>query len=320
MYSHSANEILSKGILKNDEIFNFEFSPYCEQFQKIYKNLYQILQYESEKYNISNCFLLYLNDRSFNAKAGKINDTSIILINCGIIFWQIKNTTENEQLRKYNTNYNNIFSKIQLLKFEELSLQLNILFTFYHEFAHILQKSESLMFWNSEKNDNKPFSFERHSLEIDADTFSAIHIARSIIDYYEKNFKQFGIKVLEEITIILCSNLFFYISSFGQSDSDLYYFENSHPHPYIRIMRILFTIGKYYEDDIQININKNYIVGKIIDEIFDLQYSQNINNLPKFKDEFSKNYENIYDYLKKISNYEETKINSAIAIYNRFAE
>lgn len=320
MYNKSKKEILSKKILSPNDIFDFELSPYKSQFEKIYESLFKILDYESEKYSLKNCYLLYLNDLSINAKAGTIDGNNLILINCGTILWQLQNTIENEQFQKYNEKYNRSFSKIQSLKFEELSLQINILFTFYHEFAHILQKSESLLSWINEKNVNDNFSIQRHSLEIDADTFSAIHIARHLIEYYEKDFKQFGLIFLEEITKILCSNLFFYISSFGNSDADLYYYENSHPHPFIRIMRILFAIGKYFEDDKEINIKKNDIVSKIIDEIFNLQYSKSINNLPKFQKEVTANYENMFYYLQKISNYDETKINSSISIYNKFAD
>lgn len=320
MYSNSKKEILSRDILKPDEVFDFEFSPYFNQFQKIYNSLWKIMDYECNKYSIKNCFVLYLNDVSVNAKAGKINGINLILINSGTIFWQIKNTIENEKLKKYNERYNKIFSKVQYLKFEELSLQINLLFTFYHEFAHILQKSNTSLFWINERNDNTDFSIEKHSLEIDADTFSAIHIARHLINYYEKDFKQFGIKFLKEVSIILCSNLFFYICSFGKSDSDLYYYENSHPHPFIRIMRILFTVGKYFEDDKQIDIKKNEIVVDIIDEIFDLQNSKDINNLPKFRKEVTENYVNMYHYLEKVSNFKETKINSSVAFYNKFAE
>ena len=278
------------------------------------------MDYECKKYSIKNGHLLYLNDIGINAKAGKIKGINLILINCGTIIWQIKNTIENQKLEKYSENYNKVFSKVQFLKFEELSLQINLLFTFYHEFAHILQKSDNSLFWINERNDNAVYSIERHSLEIDADTFSAIHIARHLIDYYEKDFKQFGIKFLEEVTIILCSNLFFYICSFGNSNSDLYYYENSHPHPFIRIMRVLFTIGKYFENDQQIDIKKNEIVEKILDEIFNLQHSKDINNLQKFSEEVSDNYENMFYYLEKTSNFNEINIKSSVRIYNKLAE
>lgn len=319
-YADSKEKIISKKILNASDIFDFEHSPHHNLFENTYNSLNKILDYESKKYKIKNCFLLYLNDLNVNAKAGKVDETNLILINCGTIFWQIKNVTENENLIKYNQRYNNLFSKIQFLKFEELTLQINILFTLYHEFAHLLQKSENAMFWDSERNTGEPFSIQKHSLEIDADTFSAIHIARHLIDYYEKDFKEFGLSFLREVSIILCSNLFFYICSFGKSNTDIYFENFSHPHPFIRIIRILFTIGKYFEDDKEIGIKKNGLVRSIINEISCLQDAQQTNNFPKFKNEMVNNFENIFYYLEKLSNHEIVKTNSARSIYNKFAD
>ena len=47
------------------------------------------------------------------------------------------------------------------------------------------------------------------------------------------------------------------------------------------------------------------------------QNAYTTNNLPLFKEEISNNYLDIFNYLQEISDYETTKINSAVEIYNR---
>lgn len=317
MYTENSKKIRDNNILNKEDIFDFEFSPHKDRFNDVYLKIHNIFTYEARNYNIENPIILFENNFSVNARARYSKGYNVILINSGTIVWLVENIIENEKLIKFNKLYNQAFSKIQFFNFQELIFQINILFTFHHEFAHLIQNSNQSFNWMNEQVIDSNYSIQKHSLEIDADTYSAIQIARHLIQYYEKDFKNYGINFLEFITIVLGANLFFYISAFGNSNKKLHYYENSHPHPFIRVMRVIFTVGKYYEDDKEINLTKTNIVEKMIDEIFVLQNAYTTNNLPLFKEEISNNYLDIFNYLQEISDYETTKINSAVEIYNR---
>jgi hypothetical protein len=178
----------------------------------------------------------------------------------------------------------------------------------------LLQQSDYLEL-GLEEESKSDFSLYRHALEIDADTFSGIFIARHLIQYYESDFSEFGIEFLEIITTVLCSNLFFYLSSFGAGNKKLYFKENSHPHPFIRVVRLLFTIGKYFQDDYKIKIDKIGIVTKIVDEIFLLQDAYEMNNLSSFRNEMINSTIDIHEYLQELSDNDKLKVQSAIKIY-----
>ncbi|SHF81872.1 hypothetical protein [Chryseobacterium sp. OV279] len=315
MFSEKIEKIIECNIIKADEAFDYEYSPYSERFDKIHNLFWSILGHESYNYNLKDCYFFFANNFSVNAKACRHNNYNLISINSGLVVWLIKNIIENEKLEEYYKKQYGIFQKIQFYSFEELSFQMNLLFTFYHEFAHLLQQSDYLEL-GLEEESKSDFSLYRHALELDADTFSGVFIARHLIQYYEKDFSEFGIEYLESITVILGSNLFFYLSSFSGANKQLYFKENSHPHPFIRVIRILFTIGKYFQDDYKIKIDKIRIVSKIVDEIFFLQDTYKVNNLSSFRNEMIDSTIDIHEYLQELSDYDKLKVQSAIKIYN----
>lgn len=315
MISNKIEKIIEHNIINADEVFDYSYSPYNKRFDKIYNNLWSILGHESQNYNLKDCYFFFANNFSINAKACRHSNFNLISINSGLVVWLIKNIIENEKLEEYYKKKYGIFQKIQFYSFEELAFQMNLLFTFYHEFAHILQQSDYLELGLEEESKSN-FSLNRHALELDADTFSGVYIARHLIQYYEKDFSEFGIEFLERITVILVSNLFFYLSSFSGANKNLYFKENSHPHPFIRVIRILLTIGKYLHDDYKIKIDKIAIVTKIVDEILLLQSAYEENNLPNFRNEMINSTIDIYEYLQEFSDYDKLKVQSAIRIYN----
>ena len=319
MFSDKIKKIIEHNIINAADVFDYEYSPYSERFDKTQNFLWSILIHESRNYNLKESYFFFANNSSVNAKAGRHNNYNLISVNSGLFIWLIKNVVENQKLKEYYKEHYDIFQRIQFYSFEELSFQINLLFTFYHEFAHLLQQSDYLEL-GLEENSKSDFSLYRHALEIDADTFSGIFIARHLIQYYEKDFSEFGIEFLEIITTVLCSNLFFYLSSFGGANKKLYFKENSHPHPFIRVIRLLFTIGKYFQDDYKIKIDKIGIVTKIVDEIFLLQDAYEVNNLSSFRNEMINSTIDIHDYLQELSDHDKLKVKSAVRIYNQRQE
>lgn len=122
--------------------------------------------------------------------------------------------------------------------------QLTMHFTFYHELAHLIQNSEYLETYIYETPvEFKSFDLTKHRLELDADNFSGISIATQSQQYA---IKQFGgdldSKKMEALLVIFSSTLLIYLLSCTTTIEKLYYYENSHPHPIVRILNIILNI------------------------------------------------------------------------------
>lgn len=137
-------------------------------------------------YGIAPAFLFFVNSDTINARAGKrVNNQFLLGINRGTINWLIDNFKSNDTL----VSDNNILLFDGLNPYldspiNNLMYQAGCHYTFYHEMAHLIQQSDYLEL-NMEENPQPIdiFDFDRHLLEIDADTFSALCLGTHIMQY-----------------------------------------------------------------------------------------------------------------------------------------
>ena len=200
-------------------------------------------------YGIAPTFLFFINSDTINARAGRsVNNQFLLGINRGTINWLIDNFKSNKTL----VSDNNILLFDSLNPYLDTSLnnlmyQAGCHYTFYHEMAHLIQQSDCLEL-NMEENPQPidVFDFDRHLLEIDADTFSALCLGTHIMQYSEKLFGENVSKVLVEALIILFSiPIILYLLSFDGNRVEIYYRESTHPHPAIRLTNFLMVLTHY---------------------------------------------------------------------------
>lgn len=307
----------------NIDVFNFQYSPYSSYFEEIFGQLKRILIHESQKYKIDHPLLLFNNCTDVNASAISDSKNFILLLNSGLVVDTIGKTIENEKLVIFNEPFK-ITSKYLGITFEKLIFQYSILFTFYHEFAHFLQRATYISFLETEKLNHIDYQIvEEHFKEIDADNFSAIQLARHISEYCQKKIPQ---DVLREsiigIAAIFIANLLYYLNRFPSSQKKLYFNENTHPHVYIRILNIIGMIARYINIDESlveknIKIKKEDLFEPIVDEVTRLQNVYENQNFEKFRDVITNETDLIVDYLNRIYDTGNPKIISAIDIYNK---
>ncbi|MFY0602600.1 MAG: hypothetical protein JXQ93_01525 [Flavobacteriaceae bacterium] len=212
---------------------------------KFYKETLEI----NKDYGIEPSHLFFINSDTINARATLTsNGHYLIGINRGTINWLIE---------KFKLN-NKLIDESEILLFEKLQpyldtsinklmYQAGCHFTFYHELAHLIQKSPFLEL-SMEENPaiTDCFDIYRHQLEIDADTFSALCIGTHIMQYSEKIFGENISKPLFEAMQVLFSvPIILYLLSFEGNSEDLYYRENTHPHPAIRLTNFLMVLNHY---------------------------------------------------------------------------
>jgi hypothetical protein len=271
-YSNHTDQMIAIFPKLNKEVFNFDLDPDNHEFQKVF-SFYKVTLSENSFYGITPCFLFFRNDTSINAHAAKAADKYLVAINSGTI------TQLSDLFKTLDTNKTLNLISLDISKLgtslNAVMLQFCYHFTFYHEMAHLIQKSEYLEGGLNEIPIKKePYDERRHLLELDADAFSAISLSEHIIQLLEENYRVFNKEDIIDIFALLSATAFNYVLTFNSGSLDLYTYDLVHPHPIIRISYIITNLLSYaaqrFGTDIitmQIKkaiISKAIMIGKIV--------------------------------------------------------
>jgi hypothetical protein len=179
--------------------------------------------------------------------------------------------------------------------------QLAIHFTFYHELAHLIQRSDSQN--ESEvslSSCERQYSERSHIEELDADAFSSICLASHVVQLFENNYPNgSSIEVFEELITVMCATGINYILSFGSMSLPFYLYESSHPHAVIRITEILGHILEYTQQYFGTLQFSNEVRKRITINAFEL--SQEIFGdvlVQSYFEIYTKNFKEINHYLE----------------------
>lgn len=257
-YEVEIENVLNNTDFIKSQIFDISVSPHVDEFVKTF-NFYRATLSNAKKIGVDSSYIFYYNDTSSNAKAGISKGHGIIFFNAGLIIYLIQNLLEKGAIDE-------IIKVLCKNVYEDLDNPGNILiyqaaqhFTFYHELGHLIQQSDDLKTFLSERTSvqSKAFDLIKHKLEIDADSFSALSIAAHIHQYIFKIFgENIESKKVESVIEIFCSGILLYFLSFESFKDDIYYEEGTHPHPIIRTFNVILIITQYCKGSPRIKAKK----------------------------------------------------------------
>lgn len=325
-YDNDINLSQEKGIIDKSEIFDYRETPLEHLFDDYYKFCRVHLDNSLELYNLNPSIILFINNLVPNAKAQYSNDTFSIHINLGLFKKCADSYLNNNKLDKYlSDKYSDLLKDFDN-PFTALAFQVSTQFTYYHEFAHLVQFSkvrESLSL--QERYDKQvPYDIEKQSLEVNADTLASIAIATHIQQYIIKSFGENISQEKVELTIILlCSCLLNYVATFCDDVSEIYFEKYSHPHPFLRLFAINLNILNYLnqseffaENGIEIKINE--LFKRTLDFYEDLEkekvFDTNIKNAMTVG---AQNQKEIVAHLGNLIELKVEKFNDAIEEWNK---
>lgn len=328
LYTEKIEELVKHTSFLKSFVFEYDFSPYKDEFEDVFL-FYQENLERNYKYGIDPSIIFFNNKETINAKAGKENGYFIISMNMGTIVRLIN-------LFRHNSEILNENDHPELIKFETLldtpihvlMYQNAIHFTFYHEMAHLIQKSNFLQNSLYEHLDNtEQFSERKHLLELDADEFSSISIGAQILQYAETTFGENITEThLKKLLLIACSSAFLYLLTFRSNRMKIYYEEMSHPHPIIRMTWIIFTIAGYcirslQAKGIEINITTKEIINDTLDfsEGVAEHFFTGANPITLFRDSMQNEALNIFAYITKYQKLKENDTTLAVYKWNQLA-
>lgn len=272
-YLLKTKELINNTDIQEADVFDYELSPYRGEFDDMF-SFYQNTLDRDSKYGITPGIFFFNNNLDVNAYAKKtLSKYYVISINKGTIGTLINMFMERSD--SLSTVLDEDFLNFEQLLDTSIGMlmyQNAVHFTFYHEEAHLIQKSkllENTIYEDTQANGN--YSIEKHILEIDADEFSSLSIGAHIFQYAETTFgEKITVNQWEKLIIIACSSAFLYILSLNSNkDQNIYYHEKSHPHPVIRITWIVHTIVGYcvrnfIKNDPYNNLKVNDVVNKTL--------------------------------------------------------
>ncbi|WP_282050359.1 hypothetical protein [Maribacter aquivivus] len=288
---------------KEMDFFEFEFATNKDHFLQIFTFYHKVIK-SLHYYKIFSAHLYIRNNFSINARATKIGENYFVGVNMGTLRWIVETFYLNEKLINNpicpnpNPYYLNVsFGTVAAM------------FTIYHEAGHLVQKSEFLKSGLYENNTNKEqFSIERHALEIDADMFAAQtvanHVFRNTKGTHGENYTTMQ---LENILIEFIIPFIIYLLSFEGNKQKIYFEENSHPHPAIRLhaftLRLLSHTNNLIENTNRPQINSQRCISMASLEMSKLQNTFfNDNRYEIFQSETLSYTNEIIQYKSKIEN------------------
>jgi len=307
-------DIINNTSINLNDIFDYEFSPLKDEFNFNFKFYLEAL-HRHANYGISPSLLFYTNDFSSNAAAGCENGHYIIQIHLGLMQHLIERFKAKTDLLIGTENDEFIdFERLINVSINELMYQSALHFTFYHEMAHLIQNSELLSAKLYEYREGVgEYSDLRHLLELDADKFNSLCLGAHILGFLDTNFGETLTKEqLEKTLILICSSALFYMLSFQTNKLDIYYKENTHPHPIIRVTCIIFNIVEYIRQSLSrkgysFEITTNEVAVKCIDFSNKLSIHKFESNLIEdYRNILVREIRNITEYIKEFRIYEES--------------
>jgi|GEM_PF-6171428 len=281
----------------------------------------------SNEFGIEPAYFYFIDDNNINALATPPNDGFYLIgISKGLIeiferkFITYFDINFFKNFKDVLTLHNKLPDCIGKLMYHDL-----VLFTYFHEFGHLIQFSSDRSSIEKEEklSGAGTYSIEDHVFELDADSFAAICISSYFIRYLEiNNIELSSMEIKFHLSLIL-SSLFIYFFSFDEFEENLYFEKYSHPHPLIRGINAVQQITTYVKDDLNERIpNLKLEEEDIFMETFSL--TRALANETSDKQKMDKFIFCMENYSKELINYHNKLItlvkdnpHSAVNVWNK---
>ena len=249
LYIENTERIIRNTKLIKSDILDLEKNPNKEIYLNFFKFCFENLELQSSKFGIEPSYFFYMVKENYiNAGATCHEGDYIIHISEEFIsklFEKLNSNKllfENDRLIKYK-----ILSKSINTDLIDIIFQSSTIFTYYHEFAHLVQKKGRNFDLNETIGNFDLFIPENHILEYDADLNGSQFVFGHISDFYEnleiENRNTENLKTLLPIALsgILITFLLLYNREFDKVKiiDEFYLDKKTHPHTIIRISYII---------------------------------------------------------------------------------
>lgn len=256
-YQNDFKDFTSLTGFPKNQILDIEFHPLENVLIDFFNYCKTTILRYSKKFDLNQTYFLYHESRNRNAAAKGYHTCNVIFITNGL-FTDLYS-------RIYLSNID--FDKISFSQFQNLNqntkdalgllmFQSGMIFTFHHEFAHLVQRKDGNFEMNEYSNEEKPFNQYNHILEYDSDLNGCNFVLGLIDQYIEDHSNLFktredrlNLHWLALSSMIITMLLFLNNFEDSKANRNLYIKEKLHPHASVRISYImehyLFNMNVY---------------------------------------------------------------------------
>lgn len=244
------DKLLAIGIPR-DDIYDFTGDRLESFYQRYFDWCIDNINEYCSRFGVEPAFFYFWDTFRINAQAGKGSDLYLIR------FSKPYMDALHQKLGRKGQFFDNTdwvaFKHLQTItpnSLEFLMFQASTIFTYFHEFAHLVQFSGESFLMNEQPTD-MDFSFEKHVYEYDADLNGCQFVSIYFQQFYEEqlpkhhqnenNFKR--LMYIGISSIVITQLLFLYGKIYPyeieELTTDFYTREKSHPHTLIRVKYII---------------------------------------------------------------------------------
>ena len=264
-------------------------------------------------------------NQKFNASAIVKSNQCAIIFNLGlidelgIIISNSFNLFMSENIAQITINSD------QKKELKSILIKSCINYLFYHELGHIIQLTniDGYKDYNFQEYYVKKdqFQIKNHIYELDADYLGAILTSVEIMgNIINNNYKFNPIILFNSLASVLFTIANIIIEFSGSIIKNIYYMQNSHPHPFIRILKLNeHILGNIHTN---LNLDKSFFeatLERVTKMISQIKYSDN--RTIDYSNFYFKNSALIESYIDKIEtegdNYEELTRNKSQDFLNK---
>ncbi|WP_077923897.1 hypothetical protein [Spirosoma sp. 209] len=267
-----------------------------------------------EGYNIEPARFYFCDDAEVNALASRTNGHSTIEINRGTVeqLWDVfchRSILQDPELADYKALNDFYEQPPHNISIGYIMLQSALLFTFYHELGHLVQFANQTSAAASldERNmaaGTRPFEFWYHIVEYDADQHGAQQSAAHVIDFWSKlpEEERTNENLSRLIVVTLVGILGFYMMLLDDPETELYFYERTHPHPLIRLQWIYASLLDRISSNLsEVNVDNSAVLAETL-RILDVYFRhRNMGNIrARFHEPLFQNYQWIMSYIAHV--------------------
>jgi len=288
------------------EIFDYRDGEKALLFDRYNSFCQTNLTGHSTEFEIQPALFYYSPDQRINARAKQRNGYFLIEVFAGLViklydhFYETNRAFEIDKVLR--ENYAPLLPSDTPPGY--LMYQAAIQFTYYHERAHLIQRSPLLSQALDEEyahGTSTMFDFSRHLLEFDADMHAAHFVCFHMIDYWKKlPVEKQTLSAITSLLALAASSIFTFFVFLEGGETPIYYQDKRHPHPVVRISYVIDILSAVAEQNLA---GTGLKAGDVLKEAFDISERMAIANgrtnpIYRYAALFKAEHKNITDYIQ----------------------
>lgn len=318
-YTEVLNELRAANVAPHEgEYYDYAGFPMEELFEEFFNFAQEYLLNGELPDGVKPARIFYNTNTDNNAGAWNSNGFSLIEIFKGSLFW----------MHTYCNTKENLFEKEELQHYVALTgkkgvsptkfmLQMLTIFYLYHETGHLIQRREDkadyLEFIDGELTEDE--IKVRHSREHDADWFASTCLAQHVRQYCETETEEaieMDSEMLATLLPLAIATLYLYFIHRMKTKPELYYLENSHPHPSIRLIYLIVYLTDNLADDLPKDVSMQEKVKSAITLCSVLMSNEEENLIDSYNEVIFRDLDKIEEHINVLRNSSEEEPTSCI--------